>query len=185
MLLEDAKEILKDCGYLLERENIANNFDLRDIKNWISANTKYKAFIKDMGISKQKNWNHEDKMSCSINLTHTPVPTKLTIDVYQDGIYAYAEGEDFATKAFKIYMLDDLKQVISALENCFSSLDESFNYEDYEGDIYVDIEDELEYLGLDANEIAQKMTDYADLINDWIEEGLSAKLIASKLEDYN
>lgn len=180
MLLEDAKEILKDCGYLIERENIANNFDLRDIKNWISANTKYKAFIKDMGITKQKNWNHEDKMSCSINLTHTPVPTKLTIDVYNDGIYAYAEGEDFATKAFKIYMLDDLKNVISALENCFNSLDESY---DYEGDIYMDIENELDDLGLDANETAKLMTDYSDIINDWIEEGLSAELIAHKLKD--
>lgn len=55
--------------------------------------------------------------------------------------------------------------------------------EDYEGDIYIEIEDSLSNMGYNALEIQKLMADFADYINDLIQDGLSADEIAEKLDE--
>lgn len=157
-------------------------FTLNDIKEWVNMNTDYKVFLKDIDVTKKKSWNHENKTVYSVNLTHTPVPTTLTIEVYDESTYAFAEGRDFTTRGYKISSLDDLDQVIASMEDCFNSLTEST---ESDADIYMDIEDELDALGENPKDIAGKMSFFAEDINNWIELGLSAESIAKKLLDLN
>lgn len=59
------------------------------------------------------------------------------------------------------------------------------SFEDYEGDIYMEIEDSLQNLGYDAIEVQNIMADKADYINSLVNDGLSADEIAEKLDNAN
>lgn len=178
MLLSEAKRILLNAGYRLDEGKNGPSL-ARVIKDWIKNNTEYTALIKDMGVTKGETSSGEKNKTYKIVLKKTPIPANLILKMYDQDAYVSAEGDRFSTKSYKIEKMDDLKQVIDELEDVFNgSLDENF-----EGDTYMDIEDSLSNMGYGPLEIKSLMTDFADLINDYIEDGLSADEIAEKLSD--